>query len=357
MAFDAMPWGAAVIDDRGVVATANRAMRELLGAAPDGSRCCDVLPCRDGERGCVRMQIGHPETLVPVPRDGRAWLTARPLEDGATVVFLRAAEVPASAPAPRATPRLSVSVLGRCRIESTSAGEAEVPWLEQRPGQLLRFLVAARGRTVSVDEISEGLWPGGEQGSPGTVRYLVHTLRDHLEPDRAGAPSSYVVAHRGGYRLEQDLVSVDADTFEREATDGLAAHDAGGSGLSRRLLERAASRYRGEFLAEEPYADWAFSERERLRWLFSRVLRALADQALRDEDTDRAADRLAQLCDLEPLDIGVQRNLIDLCLERGRGSEASRRYDLLCRRLEQAYGRPHPGFAITSGPRGRLVTA
>ena len=90
---------------------------------------------------------------------------------------------------------------------------------------------------------------------------------------------------------------------------------------ARARLARAVDLYRGDFLAEEPYADWARSERDRLRALAAEALRTLGAFEREAGDLDAAAAYLERLADLEPFDTDVHRQLIALCLERRRHSE------------------------------------
>lgn len=355
---DALPFAVAVLDAHGRIVESNRALVELCGHVATGTRCCDVLGCSASSGGCLHAaRDAGTEALVALPGGSTAWATTRPTGLGGTLVCLRVEPVTVPAGDAAAPRRLLITTLGRLRVEDTHGGERGGPWLEQRPGQLLRYLVARRGRVVTAEEIAEALWADGEPRTTTTVRYVVHTLRARLEPGRPhrGA-SSFIDSHRGGYRLNSERVVIDADVFEREVRDGLAAHAAAGGDLAVRLLERATARHRGEFLSADPYADWAIGERERLLELHGRALRALADIAAAAGDLELAHERLTQLADLEPLDSAIQRDLIALCLRRGRRGEAVRRYEALTRRVRDAYG-GHPGFALLPGPTGELAVA
>ncbi len=77
-------------------------------------------------------------------------------------------------------------------------------------------------------------------------------------------------------------------------------------------LTAAARAYGGDFLADEPYAEWALAERERLRDLAAQVLRGLAALQLAAGDEEAAAEHLQRLVELEPLDLPAQRDLIAL---------------------------------------------
>jgi DNA-binding SARP family transcriptional activator len=111
-------------------------------------------------------------------------------------------------------------------------------------------------------------------------------------------------------------------------------------------LARAAALYRGDFLDDEPDADWALAERVRLRSTAGRVLRALAGLHLRAGKLDAASEQLQRLAELEPLDADAQRQLLTLLLRRGRRSEAARRYEVVRRRFHRAFGE-EPGFDLS----------
>jgi DNA-binding SARP family transcriptional activator len=242
---------------------------------------------------------------------------------------------------------LRLFTLGRTRVEGPG-GTVAADWLGHRPGLVLKYLASERGRVVPQEELLEAFWPGGGRAGAANVRQAVHTLRDRLQPGRARGDASVVVARRGGYELAREHVWIDADDFAARARAGLQAH-AHGAPAEAALLE-AADAYGGDFLADEPYAEWALPERERLRDLAAQVLRALAEIARAAGDLDGAGEHLQRLADLEPLDLAAQRDLIALLIRRGRHSEALRRYELVQRRHKRAFGE-EPGFTLADAAR------
>jgi DNA-binding SARP family transcriptional activator len=243
------------------------------------------------------------------------------------------------------THRLIVLTLGRTRVED-ERGSLGGAWLEQRPAQLLKYLIAERHRVVPADEIAEALWQDVQTPTLNNVRQCVHALRQRLEPDRAPrAVSSFISAHRGGYALERTCFWIDADQFEARIESGVSLFDSGTIGLAAGQLEDGISLYRGDFMADEPYADWTLPERNRLANIASRGLRTLAAIRLRAHDYEAAARSLERLAKLDAYDVVVQRELIKLCIKRGRLSEAKRRYTILRSRLMRDFGQG-PGFAL-----------
>jgi DNA-binding SARP family transcriptional activator len=348
------PTAVIVQDTAGQVVAANSAATRMLGEAlalragsPLG---CSIVGCRAPgtrlEDVCVHeLARARSEPLPPLrvelpasaPFDvATATLTALPAS-GLVVTELRrdstylARERPGS-PMWTAQPQLRVFSLGRTCVmngDESLAGR----WLNNRAGHILKLLVAERHRGVFSDEIISTLWPPDSSPDTRGVRYFVHELRDQLEPGGAiDPPSSFVVATRGGYALDTTRVWVDADRFERLVTEGCAA--AGDDDArARDLIREGVAMYRGDFLADEPYAEWTLPERDRLRDLAARALRILAGIETREGDLAGATATLVRLTELEPFDVDIQRDLFALLLRRGRRSETLRRYETLRRRM------------------------
>lgn len=373
--FEDLVYGLAVArSEDGRILDLNRKAREMLlpASANSGSaglHCCDLIcsrlePIVGG--GCMSEWVAQSATQLPEVRmdiqtetlRSAAWVTASRLgEDGGRVVFHlrpgrpddRRRRTPpgwASQADPSQRPDLQISTLGRFRVEGAS-GPINGDWLGQRPGQLLKFLICERRRVVTSDQIGEVLWPeAGPRESSSRLRYNVHALREKLEPKRARrSPARFVVARRGGYLVDTGSVWLDADRFEIDALAGLAARDQGMTEAAAVHLADAMNLYRGEFLAGDPYLDWAIPERERLHQLACRTLRAQVGISVELGELEPAADQARRLAEMEPFDSDTQRLLIEVCLRQGRRSEAHRRFTLFGKKLQQQFGR-EPDFGL-----------
>jgi DNA-binding SARP family transcriptional activator len=358
---DHHPAAIVVQDADGHVIAANRAAFRLLGDAvplrvgtPLG---CAILGCRAPgtrlEGVCVHeLALSHDGPLPPLRIDlppgaqldvASVTLVALP-DDQLVVTELRreighlARERPGF-PSWSADPQLRLFVLGRtCVVNGDEVLDGR--WINNRSGQILKLLVAERHRSVFCDEIISLLWPPNSSPDTRGVRYFVHELRDQLEPGGAvQPPSSFVLATRGGYALQRRHVWIDADAFEALVTEGCAAagHD---DDAAQSLIREGVELYRGDFLADEPYAEWALHERDRLRDLVANALRTLAEIETRRDDLPAATATLIRLSELEPFDIDVHRELFSLLLRRGRRSETLRRYETLRRRMLSTFDEP-----------------
>jgi DNA-binding SARP family transcriptional activator len=356
------PYGIVVVRRDGRVIAHNPAAARLMGALaerlsdPDDRAVGDILDARlDGSGAEGRSLIDRaleqravlPEVRVDLPpgADARAvWVTVAPLDESGdcVTVELRPGRVNdrrrRTAPDPAGAPRLRIQAFGRTRVESTE-GAIGGPWVAHRAGQVLKYLVAAGDRVVHPEEILEALWQDAHARSVPGVRYYIHQLRQRLEPERSGrGESSFVASVPGGYVLRRDAVAIDVDDFERSVQTGHAAVAAGDADRACRAFERGLALYGGDFLADEPYAEWAIAERDRLRSVAADSLRALADLRIAAGDLAGAAAHLEHLAVLEPYDEDVHRGLIALALRRGRRTEAVRRYNALRRKMMTTFG-------------------
>jgi DNA-binding SARP family transcriptional activator len=373
-AFKGFPYGLLVLDGDGRVVCVNDEAGRLIDEAdlsPVGLSCCELLGCRQSGTpladACVtelalggraqphevRVDIGCPGGPTAV------WVAAGTFGGGEPRVVLQLRPGIAGDRRRRTSvdwvaggPRLRIRCLGRTVLE-TAEGPIGGAWLDQRTGQLLKYLVAERRRAVAVDEIGESIWPGADYAVGANVRYYIHALRRKLEPERAARePSALIVARSGSYRLSLDDVEVDADLFEAHVGVGLAAAEVDEQRAAEQL-ERGLALYNGDFMADLPYAEWAIPERHRLHDLACLGLRRLADIRLERRVIDGAARCLERLASLQPYDEDVHRRLMELDLMQGRRSDVVRRYETLRTRMRRTFGHD-PSFTPADLVRARL---
>jgi DNA-binding SARP family transcriptional activator len=359
--FDRFQHGLLVLEADGTILLGNREAARILDALGNRhgrSTCCEALGCRKLGGACLtELAISEPDGAFETRRDLETqigtqaiWVSAFSIgaDPVRVLVQLRRGDVHdrrvRANPHWRATRRLRITTLGRTSIESGGA-TIDGDWLDKRAGQLLRYLVVRRGRAVTADEIGESLWRDASYSIASNVRTCVHRLRAELEPRRCNhqAPD-YLLTHGGSYCLNLDRVDIDADEFEAHTISGLRLASTDATSAAREL-ERGLKLYGGEFLAEIPFAEWALAERRRLHELACGGLRALSRVHRANGRAECAAVWLERLAGLQPLDEAVCRELVELDMLDGRGSDAKRRYDRLCRMMNDALGY-QPSFTL-----------
>ena len=357
------PCGIVVVDRSQRLVTSNAAADELLQLRSAGGdiSCCELFGC--GRAGSalagtclsqVALTAGEPLPEIFVeprtPTRGPVWVRAAALAPERThVIFqVRAAQADERPAAGTAhwfqKSHLMVHTLGGLRLP-TPDGPVEAEWLSQRAGQLFKFLVTERHHFVPIEVIAEAVWPHANNRTANTVRHCMHALRTHLERlvPNAARPQLILVQH-GCYRLNPDCISVDVDEFERTLSEGMRLLAGGDSAAAISRFEAAAAIYRGDYLADDRYREWAFAERERLRELAAIPLRALAE--LRADEPGVALGYLQRLVEMEPFDQEVQRQLIGALIKDGRRSRAVRQYHAFRVRLLRAFNE-EPSFELS----------
>jgi DNA-binding SARP family transcriptional activator len=363
--FCRLPYGLVVLDDSGSILDANPAAVEMGWQDSEAPPVCchEIFDCRgeDGpcRHGCLvqrAAQAGEPlpeiriDTL-PGSSVSAMWVTAAPLGDS-TQVLLHLRPGDARDRRRRSDPHwikgseLTIKVLGRTRVDSRE-GPLGGSWVQQRPGQILKYLISERDRVVEAEQIADALWPNAGREALASVRHYIHALRAKLEPARERrSNSTFIVTVRGGYAINRRHVQIDADVFAQAINDGLTASEQGDAALATARLELAMSLYRGDFLSDEPYAEWAMPERDRLRSQATEALRTLARLALGDRDLEGALRHLDRLTEFEPFDSDVHRDLFGVLLAAGRRSEAARRFSTFRARVQREFGTP-PEFELS----------
>ncbi len=366
-------YGLVLVENSGEVLYLNRKARQLLmsGHPTDprpGLRCCDLICGRLGPLlggACVSRRAAAssehlPEVRMDIDHDRApqaAWVSAGwwgpnnsrvlfHLRPGNPRDRRRRASPEWHARSDQGKPALQLSVLRPFRIEGVN-GPIGGRWVEQRPGQLLKFLVSQRGRAVPGDQIAEAIWSDARpEVARNRLRFYVHALRERLEPERGHrSPSRFIVAKAGGYQLDTSQIWIDADEFEEAVTTGLAALKHGLRKEADAHLASGLALYHTLFLAEDPFEDWAVEERERLQSLAARALRARIELAKDGADLESLAADSRRLAEMEPFDADAQRLVIEICLRRGRRSEAYRRYGAFRKRMLSHFGE-EPDFGL-----------
>ncbi|MFI5910955.1 bacterial transcriptional activator domain-containing protein [Dactylosporangium sp. NPDC051541] len=147
------------------------------------------------------------------------------------------------------------------------------------------------------------------------------TVRAVLDPGRRFPADHFIGADKTSIGL--GALDVEVLAFLRATGDALR----GGDGSGRReALRDAATGYRGDFLHEDPYLDWAAPLRDQARARYLHVVRALAELALAAADVDEAVEHLLRLLEHDPYDEAAHLRLMAVLRDAGRHGEARRAY-------------------------------
>jgi len=224
---------------------------------------------------------------------------------------------------------LHIRTLGRFALYR---GTDEVPnreWQREKARSLFQLLVVNRKTFLHRDRIFDALWPGLDSDNAAKhLKVAFNTMLNVLEPHRPPRLSSFCVIRDGplyGFNPHSGYW-VDADEFESLATKAgrLAETDPDGACD---LYRSAIDLYRGDFLPECLYEDWATVERERLLALYLRSAQNFAELLLAMGQTDECINVCEQIIAKDVCWEEAYRLLILCYLQRGNKSMALRAYE------------------------------
>jgi DNA-binding SARP family transcriptional activator len=231
----------------------------------------------------------------------------------------------------QSAPPISVQSLGEFQVHR--GGEPVTPreWQSRKARDLLKILIAHRGRPVPRTRLIELLWPDQPPArTRNRLSVLLSTLRRVLDAERRIGTPGPIIADRETVSVDLDVVEVDVEQFLEAAATAQAAHR--GDGRAVALLSAAEGLYSGEFLADDPYADWAQPLREEVTATYVSLLGALVSQAT---DTNQQTLYLLRLLRCDPYDEEAHLQLCQRMRDAGRHGEANRRYQIYVQRMRE----------------------
>ncbi|HNS51834.1 MAG TPA: BTAD domain-containing putative transcriptional regulator [Anaerolineae bacterium] len=174
---------------------------------------------------------------------------------------------------------LRIHLLGSLEVWRDGQLLSPDAWPGRKARRLFLILLTHRHRTVSSDELLEWLWPTlSPKAARNSLWVAVSQLRRLLEPEAHGrGSSSFVLTEPSGYRFDPaGRCDIDVEAFLGQARAGQALQQCGEWVEAIEACLAATARYRGDYLAQYPYEDWAMPTRERLREVFAETQTALA---------------------------------------------------------------------------------
>jgi DNA-binding SARP family transcriptional activator len=195
----------------------------------------------------------------------------------------------------------------------------------------------------------ELLWPEEDPArSSRRLSVMISTARTVLDPDRRRDPAGGIGADRDAVWLGLPADAVDVERFLASAARGLALVQADRD-AAQVVLTAAAEAYRGDFLEDDPYADWAVALREEARNVYIEVEHALARLAAEAGMVDDVARHLRRVLEREPFDETAHLGLVEGLARSGRPADARRAYRAYVARMDElsVEAAPFPGVGAS----------
>jgi ATP/maltotriose-dependent transcriptional regulator MalT/DNA-binding SARP family transcriptional activator len=235
--------------------------------------------------------------------------------------------------------RITIRTLGGFEVVRDGGPIPLAAWQSRKARALLKMLVARRGRPVPRDALIDSLWPDDDPAvASRRLSVALSTVRTVLDPDRRLPADTYVGSDRRSVWVVADHLDLDFEAFLAAAATGLSgrtAPDPADDRLDPEALRQAEAAYRGDFLEEDLYEDWAVPLREELREVYLQVVRALAALARRERDHDMAVSFSLRVLERDAYDEPAHLGLVSAYADAGRHGEARRAYRVYAGRMSE----------------------
>jgi pimeloyl-ACP methyl ester carboxylesterase/DNA-binding SARP family transcriptional activator len=197
-----------------------------------------------------------------------------------------------------------IRTLGGFGVEVDGEAIPNSEWGSRLARQLCKRLVAARGWPLTRDELIDLLWPDESDWTRLSARLSVQLsiIRRVL--------GGGIVADREMVRLDLDEVSTDLEDFYKASDD-----------------RAIVANYRGEFLPEDRYVDWASGPRDEARSRFVAAVRRLAERESDEGNPLRAAEFARRLVEIDPYDESAYHLLVESLLKAGEKGHARKAHE------------------------------
>jgi DNA-binding SARP family transcriptional activator len=240
-----------------------------------------------------------------------------------------------------------IRTLGAFEVVRDGQAVRLAEWQSRKARDLLKVLIARRGRPTPRECLMEALWPDEDpQKLSNRLSVALSTVRSVLDPEGASEPERYVAADKETIALNLNHLIVDVEVFVASADSALSRLRRSGPDGAREILELAESAYAGDFLEENLYDDWAVALREEARALYLAVTRTLAHLCGKAGEDDAAVVYWLRVLELDGYDEESHLELVALLDRGGRRGEARRRYDLYAARMAELDVEPAPFPAL-----------
>lgn len=232
---------------------------------------------------------------------------------------------------------LDLCLLGPLRV---SAGGSEVSLGGPRQMAVLARLMVTPGQVVSMEQLIDSVWDGGEPARPHvTVRSYVSNLRRAIEPKRRRrAADSCIASSPPGYRLAVQPAAIDWIRFQRLLDEARALAADGDDQAAVVMLRRALGLWRGEACAGLPASEVFEAHRVRLTALRQTAVELLYESLLNQGQHDAVATDIEAAIVADPLRERLTELGMLTLYRAGRQSEALALGQRLRERLRDGLG-------------------
>lgn len=182
-------------------------------------------------------------------------------------------------------------------------------WKREKARQMLQLLAANFGKWLSRDQITLILWPDADQTTAANnFKVTLSALNQVMEPERPSGAAAYFIQRRGDQYILNPAarLRIDNKVFEL-----LCKSDDTGK------WEQAVALYQGNYFQNELIQEWLTAEVQYYQQLYIQTMQKLIDQALQDNELERAMTYTHSMLGRDALWEPAYRTLMSLYHRQG----------------------------------------
>ncbi|GEM47149.1 BTAD domain-containing putative transcriptional regulator [Deinococcus cellulosilyticus] len=215
-------------------------------------------------------------------------------------------------------PWLEIETFGAFRVKKQGQMMGPTEFGRRQAYLLLKILVSRWGRPITTEELLDVLWPeeDPDRALP-RLHVVLNALRKAIEPDPA--KPSVILRDGNTYRFAPEGAHhLDVERFEQLV--GQADQMQGQEAIQQYRI--ALKLYKGDFMADEAYADWCALERNYLKEQAVRVMFRMADLLQELDQQADAQEMYYRILSIDPYQFDAYESLIDLLNSVNRVQDA-----------------------------------
>jgi DNA-binding SARP family transcriptional activator len=233
-------------------------------------------------------------------------------------------------------PSLTVYCLGPFQLYQDEEPVEE--WASGKGKSVFKYLVTHHHQPVAKEVLMDIFWPDSDpDAARNSLNVAIYGLRQAL---RKGRPRfHHVLFEDDRYLLNPDLhIWLDVEEFRQRLSTAQKLQQRGNMGAATRLYGACEALYRGEFLAEDRYEEWAIPYRRKLQDDYLGLLEQLSRYYLQQEAYATCIITCEKMLAVEPCREDAHRQLMRAYSRQGQRYLALRQYHACREVLDQELG-------------------
>ena len=240
--------------------------------------------------------------------------------------------------------KCEIKCLGNMIVSVNGDSSAWEAKRSTKAGMLLKILLTRPNTFIHVDQLIDSLW--GKKApvdAEGAIRTNIHHIRSFLEQNRTHDDPYEIIQRREGVGygiFSSDACWIDVVSFEDAVSQARELYDTRSLEESVGCYERAFKLYKGEFLEDDEYEDWALDRRSQLESQYIEVCEILSVERGRHENHYEAISYAERAIAIAPGNERLSRQLMSSYCATGGREKAIATYTSLAAFLKDISANP-----------------